>query len=100
MEQLPHYLEFCGTMPLVHVRAHHQSAATRFRVNVRKSGKTESQKTGGKKLFSVIFSRYLQILDLLFEYLHIPTDRLTYDRVCFNLHDSQKDYCFKFVELM
>ena len=53
MEQLPHYLEFRGTMPRVHVRAHHQSAATRFRANVRKSGKTESRKIERKKWFSL-----------------------------------------------
>jgi hypothetical protein len=34
MEQLPRYLEFSGTMPRVHERAHHQSAATRFRAKV------------------------------------------------------------------
>ena len=54
MEQLPHYLDFRGTMPRVHVRARHQSAATRFRAKVRKSEKNKSQKTEGKKLHSVL----------------------------------------------
>jgi hypothetical protein len=53
MEQLPHNLEFRDTMPRVHVRAHHQSAATRFRAKVGKSRKTESRKIEGKKLKSV-----------------------------------------------
>ena len=53
MEESQHYLEFRGTMPRVHVRAHHQSAATRFRAKVGKSRKTESRKIEGKKLKSV-----------------------------------------------
>ena len=55
MEQLLHNLEYRGTLPRVHVRAHLQSAATRFRAKVRKSQKTESQKIERKKLFSVPF---------------------------------------------
>ncbi len=53
MEQLQHYLEFRGTMPRVHVRAHHQSAATRFREKVRKSVKNKNQKIERKKWFAL-----------------------------------------------
>jgi hypothetical protein len=56
MEQLPHNLEFRGTMPRVHVRAHHQSAAMPFRLfraKVRKSQKTESLKVERKKWISL-----------------------------------------------
>jgi hypothetical protein len=60
MEQLPHNLEYRGTTPLVHVRAHHQSAATRFRAKVRKSQKAESRKIERKKLKSLRCERSMQ----------------------------------------